>query len=194
ILQQTFDQLLATASGPKEFRFGDAPQRPPSTTALARRQLDNATLSQLGQQQPGRHVFELSARSAPVECFAYRARESAAAPEGMLGNQAPDDFHILRPQPTPLHHLGNKHSQFLAHSISGSQKKVRAPYLRQTALNRYMSSGGKEALNNPKLWSRWSHWQSLTSVLRPGTWRTCRALTRNTSMPAASSFWQRAIQ
>src|SRR6266481_3153476 len=48
------------------------------------------------------------------------------------------------------------------------------------------SSGRKEALNNPKLWSRWSHWQSLTSVLRPGTWRTCRALTRNTSMPAAS--------
>jgi hypothetical protein len=33
------------------------------------------------------------------------------------------------------------------------------------------SSGRKEALNNPKLWSRWSHWQSLTSVLRPGTWR-----------------------
>src|SRR5207245_9007918 len=52
-----------------------------------------------------------------------------------------------------------------------------------------MSSGRKEALNNPKLCSCWIHWQSLTSVLRPGTWRRCRALTRNTSMPAASNFW-----
>src|SRR5438105_1905413 len=53
----------------------------------------------------------------------------------MLGNQAPDDFHVLRSQPTPLHYLGNKHSQFLAHSISGSQKKFKRLYLRQTALN-----------------------------------------------------------
>src|SRR4029077_15450097 len=150
ILQQTFDQLLATASGPKEFRLRERTQRPTSTTALARRQLDNATLSQLGQQQPGRHVFELSARSAPVECFAYRDRESAATPVGMLANQAPDDFHILRPQPTPLHHLGNKHSQFLAHSISGSQKKVRAPYLRQTALNRYPNLFGDDRLEDPR--------------------------------------------
>src|SRR6516162_3713131 len=125
--QRTFDKLLATASGPKEFRFPERTQPPTSATALARWQLDNATLSQLGQQQPGRHVFELSARSAPVECFGYRDRESAATPVGIPSNQAPNDFHILRAQPTPLHHLGNKHSQFLPHSISGSQKKVRAP-------------------------------------------------------------------
>src|SRR6516162_9395760 len=112
--QRTFDKLLATASGPKEFRLRERTQPPTSATALARRQLDKASLGQLGQQQPGRHVFELSARSAPVECFAYRDRESAATPVGMLGNQAPNNFHILRAQPTPLHHLGNKHSQFLS--------------------------------------------------------------------------------
>src|SRR6516162_1478521 len=121
--QRTFYKLLATASGPKEFRLRERTQPPTSATALARWQLDHATLSRLGQQQPGRHVFELSARSAPVECFAYRDRESAATPVGMLGNQAPDDFHILRAQPAPLHYLGNKHSQFLARSISGNQKK-----------------------------------------------------------------------
>jgi hypothetical protein len=32
------------------------------------------------------------------------------------------------------------------------------------------------------------------SFQRQGTLRTCRALTRNISMPAASSFWQSAIQ
>jgi hypothetical protein len=56
--------------------------------------------------------------------FAALNRESAATPVGMLGNQAPDDFHILRAQPTSLRHLGNKHSQFLAGSVSGNQKKI----------------------------------------------------------------------
>src|SRR6516162_5833839 len=59
----------------------------------------------------------------------------------MLGSQAPDDFHILRAQPTPLHHLGNKHSQFLAHSISGSQKKVRTPLFAPNGAKHERSAG-----------------------------------------------------
>ena len=38
-----------------------------------------------------------------------------------------------------------------------------------------------------------SHWQSSTSLLRPGTFLTCRALTRCTSNPAASSISNRGI-
>jgi hypothetical protein len=56
----------------------------------------------------------------------------------MLGNQAPDDFHVLGAQPTPLHPLGNKHSQLLADPIFGNQPKISSDLIfAKTALNRY---------------------------------------------------------
>jgi hypothetical protein len=46
--------------------------------------------------------------------------------------------------------------------------------------------GRKLARNSPTLWSCWSHSQSLTSLLRPRTLCTSRALTSNTSKPRCS--------
>jgi len=56
------------------------------------------------------------------------------------------------------------------------------------------SSGRNESFSNPKVWSCCSHWQSATSVLRPGTFLAWRALTSRTSNPRASSTWYNAIQ
>jgi hypothetical protein len=44
------------------------------------------------------------------------------------------------------------------------------------------------------VWRYWSHWQSWTSVFRPGTFLTWRAFTRQTSKPRVSRSWNRGIQ
>ena len=54
--------------------------------------------------------------------------------------------------------------------------------------------GRKLPRSKPKVWSRWIHWQSDTSLLRPGTFLTCRALTRSTEKPRASSMSKSGIQ
>jgi len=73
-----------------------------SATGPPRRQRDQLPLGELVQQQPGRHVFELSAGSAPVERFAQRDRELSATPVRMLGNESLERFEIFDAQPAPL--------------------------------------------------------------------------------------------
>ena len=63
---------------------------------------DQPSLGKLVQQQPGRHVFELSARRVPVERFAERNRQPPATPMRMLGNQPLERFEIFNTQPATL--------------------------------------------------------------------------------------------
>ena len=96
------DQVPASRTQRKEFGLPERTQNPPSAPALPRRQLDEPAFSQLVQQQAGRHVFELSARGAPVEHFAQCDREPPPTPLRMLGHQPSERFEIFRTQPTPL--------------------------------------------------------------------------------------------
>src|SRR5712692_448836 len=53
------------------------------------------------------------------------------------------------------------------------------------------SSGRNEPCSSPTACKYCSHWASLTSLLRPGTCLTCRALTSTTSKPR---FFQQFVQ
>src|SRR5436190_2637184 len=55
-------------------------------------------------------------------------------------------------------------------------------------------AGRYEAFKSPTEWRNCSHWQSQTSVRLPGTFFTCRALTRHTSKPRSSKIWNNGIQ
>ncbi len=58
-----------------------------------------------------------------------------------------------------------------------------------------ISPGGRKlARSKPTECKYCSHWQSETSVFRPGTFFTCCALTRQTSSPRASRIWYTGIQ
>src|SRR4030095_11559621 len=50
--------------------------------------------------------------------------------------------------------------------------------------------GAEGAREEAEVWSCWSHWQSCTSLLRPGTVLTWRALTSFTSNPRVSRIWK----
>src|SRR4029450_4864550 len=52
-------------------------------------------------------------------------------------------------------------------------------------------AGRKDPRSNPTVWRYCSHWQSWTSVLRPGTPLIWRALTRQTSKPRLALRTQR---
>src|SRR5258708_21983360 len=91
----TLDQVPASRTQRKEFGLPERTQNPPSAPALPRRQLDEPAFTQLLQQQSGRHVFELSARGAPVEHFAQCDREPPPTPLRMLGHQPSERFQII---------------------------------------------------------------------------------------------------
>ena len=94
-LQWAFDRLHALAGRPKQVGLREYAQSLPSATALAWRQLEEAAFSQFGQQQPGRHVFELAIGGAPVELLAHRNRQPIATPVRMGRNQPPNQFYII---------------------------------------------------------------------------------------------------
>ena len=56
------------------------------------------------------------------------------------------------------------------------------------------ASGMKPGRSSPYSCSPAIHWQSLRSVLRPGTLRICAALHTHTSIPAPASAWQTGHQ
>ena len=107
---RTRDQVPGASGQRKEFGLRECTQNLTSTAALPRRQLDEPSFGQLVQQQPGRHVFELSARRAPVEHFAQRDRQPPPTPARMFGDQLLEHFEIFDAQPAPLtglQHLKN---------------------------------------------------------------------------------------
>src|SRR5579863_107170 len=55
-------------------------------------------------------------------------------------------------------------------------------------------SGRYDARKSPTECKNCNHWQSDTSVRRPGTFFTWRALTRHTSKPRSSKTWNSGIQ
>jgi len=66
---------------------------------------------------------------------------------------------------------------------------------RATARTTQTSAAGRQAArSSPRLMSFCSHWQSCTSLLRPGTYFNCRASTSHTFNPCCSSTSNTAIQ
>src|ERR1700720_206043 len=93
--QRTLDQVPGASSQRKEFGLRERTQNLTSTAALPRRQLDEPSFGQLVQQQPGRHVFELSARRAPVEHFAQCDRQLPPTPPPMFGDHLLERLEIF---------------------------------------------------------------------------------------------------
>jgi hypothetical protein len=66
---------------------------------------------------------------------------------------------------------------------------------RATARSTHTSALGRQAArSSPRLMSFCSHWQSCTSLLRPGTYFNCRASTSQTFSPCCSSTSNTGIQ
>src|SRR5215469_9637792 len=82
-------------------------------------------------------------------------------------------------------HLG----QGLLHAVNAGRRFLHqglALALMKERNGTIAAAGRKLARNSPTLWSSRSHSQSLTSLLRPGTLCTSRALTSTTCKPRCS--------
>jgi hypothetical protein len=80
----------------------------------------------------------------------------------MLGNQAPDDFQVLGAKPTPLHHLGNKHSQLLADSIFWKPEKIFEPLFTFIDNAWGYDQGQSENAHGRSVFTRWISGKSLS--------------------------------
>ena len=106
-----------------------------------------------------------------LDAVAFPGKDSAQnAHSGHPGNVTDDavdlDIHLRE----GLLHALHQAVAILAQSISQAQV---------AAHHAHLSSVRNEPRNIPKVWSSCNRWQSLTSVLRPGTFLAWLALTSN---------------